>query len=96
MGRPVKPGLIAQPAPEGAPPATMSMADALDIAIRQAEAADPINYAYIHALRAVSVRVDHTRTDDLARALETLLTAEPGTGAADAARRVLSEYRGVR
>ena len=88
-------GLIAEPAPEGAPQPTMSMADALAIAVLQAEARNPIDYAYIHALKAASVRLDHAVTDGLARALGHMLDDAPDCVAADAARTALNAYRGT-
>lgn len=100
-------GLIAKPAPVGAPPATMSMSDALSVAIANAEASDPINYPYIHALRAAALRLDHTVTDALARTLETLLAASAGydscsagqqdefDAAVEAAQTALNTYRGI-
>lgn len=92
--------LIAEPAPEGAPPATMSMADALAIAVKHAEAADPINYAYIHALKAAAVRLDHAVTDGLARALDGLVSSvvKEDTYDLDAivdAQNALNLYRGT-
>ncbi len=85
-------GLIPDPAPKAV---AMSLSEAVTRAAKHAEAMDPIDYDYLHALRAAALRLDHTRTDLLADALERLLSAEPGTGAADAARKALSNYRGT-